>query len=190
MVTSSSGVGLRPGSAGGSGSAMLPVHGPAAQSRTIATRSLHALACRGVTSPYVSEFQDPFTCQDPFLVADRRMVSPNEGRRLQRRGSHMCAFPRGKKEMDQPSGSAGTPAATAHWDDSERTRSLAGSCSRARSSAASLAPSAVGATGIANGQAVELDLLLQGEYILGIGRAEHQRHQDVHRACLGPHFHV
>ena len=54
------------------------------------------------------------------------------------------------QERNGPSGSAGTPAATAHWDDSERTRSLARSCSRARSSAASLAPSAVGATGIAN----------------------------------------
>ena len=69
----------------------------------VATRSLHALACRGVTSPYFSAFQDPFTCQDPFLVADRRIVSLNEGLRLQSRGSHMCAFPRGqeKKEMDQ-----------------------------------------------------------------------------------------
>ena len=71
--------------------------------------------------------------------------SANEGRRLQRHGSHMCAFPRGqeKKGKNGPSGSAGTPAATAHWDDSERARSLARSCSRARSSAASLAPSAV-----------------------------------------------
>ena len=69
--------------------------------RTLATRSvsrsLHALACRGVTSPHFSEFQDPFTCQDLFLVGDRRIESPNEGRRLQgRHGSHMCAFPRGQ----------------------------------------------------------------------------------------------
>ena len=37
------------------------------------------------------------------MVTDRRIVSANEGRRLQRHGSHMCAFPRGqeKKEMDQ-----------------------------------------------------------------------------------------
>ena len=58
---------------------------------------------QGVTSPDASEFQDPFTCQDPFLVADRRIVSFNEGRKLQRRGSHKCMFPRGqeKKEMDQ-----------------------------------------------------------------------------------------
>ena len=31
------------------------------------------------------------------MVTDRRIVSANEGRRLQRHGSHMCAFPRVKK---------------------------------------------------------------------------------------------
>ena len=75
---------------------------------------------------------------------------------------HVRVSARSRKERNGPSGSAGTPAATAHWDDSERARSLARSCSRARSSAASLAPSAVGATGIANGQAVELDARSRG----------------------------
>ena len=31
------------------------------------------------------------------MVTDRRIVSANEARRLQRHGSHMCAFPRVKK---------------------------------------------------------------------------------------------
>ena len=50
-----------------------------------------------------SELQDPFTCQDTFLVADMRIVSANEGRLLQRRGSHMCAFAvnQSMKELNQ-----------------------------------------------------------------------------------------
>ena len=130
--------------------------------RSVGGDPFTACACmQGGHITYFLEFQDPFTCQDPFLVGDRRIVSLNEGRRPQRRGSHMCLFPRGqaRQERNGPSGSAGTPAATAHWDDSERARSLARSSSRARSSAASLAPSAVGATGIA---AVELDARSRG----------------------------
>ena len=35
------------------------------------------------------------------MVTDRRIVSANEGRRLQRRGSHMCAFPRGQSRKER-----------------------------------------------------------------------------------------
>ena len=99
--------------------------------------------------------------------------------------SHVCVSARSRKERNGPSGSAGTPAATAHWDDSERTRSLAGSCSRARSSAASLAPSAVGATGIANGQpGVELDARSRGTRTAFAQARRHAGHRARRRSAL------
>ena len=128
----------------------------------VATRSLHALACRGVTSPYVSEFQDPLTCQDPFMVTDRRIVSANEGRRLQRHGSHMCAFPRGqeKKEMDQAARRARLQRPRIGTIQNGRGASLdrAVAHDRARRPWHHLRS----ATGIAKGQAVELEARSSG----------------------------
>ena len=55
----------------------------------------------------------PGTCQDPFLVADRRIVSANEGRMLQRRRGADLTSVRFRAERNGPSGSAGTPTTRA-----------------------------------------------------------------------------
>ena len=96
----------------------------------------------GGTSPNGSAqlLQDPFKDPlDPFMDAGRRTASAN-GDATQASGE-TCASSRRSRSWS--SSSAGSPAATAPWGYSERTRSPARSCSRARSSVASLATSAV-----------------------------------------------
>ena len=62
-----------------------------------------------------------------------------------------------RRSRSWSSSSTGRPAATTPWGYSERTRSPARSCSRARSSAASLSPTAVGAARCETTEAVKLD---------------------------------
>ena len=72
------------------------------------------------------------------------MVQANWVSQGRRRGSRAAHFHNARSPVcaaqDSLSSSADRPAATAHWDNSECTRSPARSCSHARSSAAPLSP--------------------------------------------------
>ena len=96
------------------------------------------------------------------MVTDRRIVSANEGRRLQRHLSHMCAFPRGqeKKEMDQAARRARLQRPRIGTIQNGRGASLdrAVAHDRARRPWHHLRS----ATGIAKGQAVELEARSSG----------------------------
>ena len=83
---------------------------------------LHFSACGCMHRVITLFFWDPFTCHDLFLVGDRRIVSPNEGRRLQRRGSHKCAFPRGKKWTKRLGGHACSDRALGRFRTYEEPR--------------------------------------------------------------------